>query len=661
MHSLSIKYFSIFAILFLLSGTTVTFYNFYNTTKLSISELLKNDIQNNALDIKHFLDSELKIENIKDLIAHLDRIAASNNVINDIHILNNNNTIIYSSDRLDEKSSATCKEISLISKEIVLDTPCYSFSIRLHKGLQPYYYKSNIFINTYYLNNLLYNNTIRILIYFAILLLFFFVFLWFALQKIIVLPLESLRQFAYYSSKVPKEFFISEIESIRYSLAMTFSRLKKEQEELYKLSTKDSLSGLYNRMSLMEKVKWLISSKDRKEESFAVIFLDLDNFKNINDSMGHDTGDKVLKQVALILLHAVRENDIVSRIGGDEFIIVLPDIENDTSVIDILERVKAQLKIPLHLKNSHHVITASMGIALYPRDGEDVHTLLKNADIAMYRSKELGKNHYHFFTDSLNQILQEKLSMQNILMEALQNDYFELYYQPKTDVQTGKIIACEALIRLIHPKEGLIPPDRFIPLAEENNFIIQIGEWVISQASKQAKLWSTTELQKIKISLNVSAKQLQNSNLLPTLKNAIKGVDTSQLDIELTESVFINGLDTTQATIKEIKSLGISLSLDDFGTGYSSLSYLKRIPFDTIKIDKSFIDDLELESGKNFTDMIVEIAKTLKMEVVAEGVETEKQLAHLKKINCDTYQGYLCSKPLPVEDFEKLVHRVNSL
>lgn len=660
MKSISIKYFTLFAVLFLLSGVIATFFSFYATTKSNITELVKNDIQNSALDIKYFLNKNLQNDNINKLISYLDSIASSNILINDIHIIDTSNKKIYSSDRGYDKNDVSCLNISKISKENVLEEACYNFSITLYDRLDPYYYKSEIFINNNYIHKLIYDNTIEILTYFSILLIAFFLLLWFILKKSIIIPLEQLRQFAYYSDKVPKNFFVNEIESIRYSLDMTFKRLRKEQEELYSLSTKDQLSGLYNRMSLIEKIEWLITNKDRKEEKFAIIFLDLDNFKNINDSMGHNFGDKILQEVSTVLLSSVRDNDIVSRIGGDEFVLVLPDVENETKIIDVLRRIQSQLVTPIVLNDFKYTITASMGIAIYPNDGEDVHSLLKNADIAMYKSKDLGKNTYHFFTDTLNQIIQEKVAMQNLLLEALEEDHFHLYYQPKTDVRTGKIVACEALIRLIDPKKGLIPPDRFIPLAEESNLIIQIGEWVIKESTKQIKEWQTTELKDIKVSINVSAKQFKDTHLLETLSSATKNIDVSLLDIELTESVFIDSFESTFNIIHKIKELGFSLSLDDFGTGYSSLSYLKKIPFDTLKIDKTFIDDLDTdESDNNFVNMIVDISKKLHLEIVAEGVETKKQLEYLKEIKCDIYQGYYCSKPLPVKDFEELV-KVNN-
>jgi diguanylate cyclase (GGDEF)-like protein len=647
-------------VVLLLVGVGLIYFEFYNTTKSNISKLLKDDIRNNSLDIKHFLNSELKVSNIDTLKSHLDSVVSSNNLIKNLQIINSNNQIIYSTNRKNEMLRSKCLSISKISKEIVLDTKCYSFSITLYDGLEPYYYSSNIVINKNYIDKLLDENMIRIITYFLLFSIIFISIFWHFLKEIIIIPLEKLRQYAYYSNQTPKEFFINEIESIRYSLSMTFARLKKEQEELYNLSTRDKLSGLYNRMSLMEKIEWIISNSERTDKKFAIIFLDLDNFKNINDSMGHDFGDKILVEVSKILLKSVRDNDIVSRLGGDEFVVVLSqNIEDETKIVEVLDRIKKYLSIPVTFNDYKYYLTASMGVSIYPRDGKDVITLLKNADIAMYKAKNLGKNNYHFFTDSLDAEIQKKVAVQKLLIEGLENGYFELYYQPKVDVKTNKITACEALIRLNDPNRGLIPPNDFITIAEENNFILKLGDWIIKEAAKQLKEWENTIFKDIKISINVSAKQFQDEYLVQKIDIYTSNINRSLLDLELTESVFINDFDKNNEIITKLKKLGFTLSLDDFGTGYSSLSYLKKIPFDTIKIDKTFIDDIEYEDGRNFADMIINIAKSLDMEIVAEGVENKGQLSYLKTINCDTYQGYLCSRPLKIKSFEKLVEENN--
>ncbi|WP_457745756.1 putative bifunctional diguanylate cyclase/phosphodiesterase [Sulfurimonas sp.] len=655
---MSTKIFILTILFILFVSESFIFYTFFQNSKQNLSSLVKDNIQVNILNLKNFLQKNLTHINIDNLTAYIDNTVFTNRLLQDVHIINNNKKQIYATDRDFTKSHLSktkCIRIRNIAQTNVLKQACYSFDIKLYNGLQPYTYTALIFVNQEYLNTLYINQVRHFTLVFIIYVTVFILLLWYLLKSLYIIPLEKLRQYAYYSTKSPKKFFIQEFESIRYSLSLTFNRLKKEQDELYKLSTQDPLSGLYNRLSLIEKLNWLISKSKRSNEKFAVIFLDLDNFKNINDSRGHDFGDKILQHVSEVLLHVVRDNDIVSRLGGDEFVIVLPELVDDTRVIDIAKRIQEKLCEPIIIDNYKYVVTASMGITMYPKDGKDATTLLKNADIAMYKSKDLGKNNYHYFTDSLNELLQEKIHMESLMEDALEHGNFKLFYQPKVDIKTSKIIGCEALIRLVDPMEGIISPYRFIKLAEDNNFIIPLGNWIIQEATKQLKLWKGTELENVKISINMSSIQFKDTTLVDTIKNAIKEIDASKFDIELTESVFMSEFEKKIKVIKEIKELGISLSLDDFGTGYSSLSYLKTIPFNTIKIDKSFIDDIESsEREKVFINMIVNIADELSLDVVAEGVENEKQLEYLRSIKCEQYQGYLCSEPLPLHLFEEL-------
>ncbi len=652
----SIRLFFLFVIVSLFLIQSFVLYDFLRTTQKNITYLLKENLQVNLLNLNYFLKKNFVVGTTNNVAAFLDNSVAMSKVIMDIHILDNNGKLVYATDRDIEPihPKSVCVNALDIAKSDIYKVDCFKMETRLFDGLQPYYYTVYFYTDKHYINSILNDQIKKSSWIFILSALFYLLFLWLVFRNLLIIPLEKLRQFAYYSTKEPKKFLIKELESIRYSLSLTFNRLKKEQEELFKLSTQDSLSGLYNRLSLLDKINWLIAKSHRTPLKFALIFLDLDNFKNINDSKGHDFGDKVLKKVAETLLATVRENDIVSRFGGDEFVIVLPDIEDETIVIDVVQRIQQKLSIPFEFDDVKYPITASIGIAIYPKDGHDATTLLKNADIAMYRSKELGKNKYNFFTESLNKTIQHKMRIQKMMISALQNGYFELYYQPKVDIKTNKIIGCEALIRLIDPQEGLIPPNEFIPLAEANNFIIPLGKWIINEVVEQVQRWQNSPLKDLKISFNVSANQFEDSELFEYIQKVTKEIDTSKLDIEITESVLMESMDQKIALINKIKDLGISFSLDDFGTGYSSLSYLKKIPFETIKIDKSFIDDLEDMQDQSFVNMIISIAKKLELEVVAEGVETKEQLLQLQAMQCDLYQGYYCSKPLPADEFEKL-------
>ncbi len=651
----SIKAFLVFIFVLLFIGVSGIFYNYYLYSTDTITKLFISNFQKNVLNLQHTMDDN-DDPSYGQVKADIDEKVSLSKSINDVHIFSDKQKLLYSTSRdIFSFTNEHCIPMSQLNDINIFSTECYSFKTLRYSGLKSIHDDVFLHMSQKYLNSLLRDQQIVMMQIFIITTLIVSLLIWYLTRKYISQPLSRLREFAYYHDKVPKNMSITELESIRYSLDITFKRLEREQKELYKLSTKDPLSGLYNRLSLTEKVEWLIANNKRTKTQFALLFFDLDNFKNINDTMGHNIGDKALQYTSKILLDSIRETDFASRIGGDEFVIVIPDLDAESKALEVINRIQHKMLQAFQTDKYKYYLTASIGIATFPKDGEDIHELLKNADIAMYKAKELGKNSYHFFTEELNTLVHEHSNMQNLLIEAYDNNYFELYYQPKTDITSKKVVACEALIRLIHPEHGLIPPDAFISIAEETSFIIKLGEWIIDTAVKQIKKWEETPYKDIIISINVSAKQFQDSNFLEKLDKKTQDIDRSKLDIELTESVFVDNFDQKNLLLGQIKDLGFTLSLDDFGTGYSSLSYLKEIPFDTLKIDKAFIDDLEKENGAEFVKMIIQIAHMFNLEVVAEGVETEEQRAFLQTLSCDLYQGYLCSKPVPVKQFEELI------
>ena len=647
--------------LFIIFLESIVFYNFLKHSKATINTLLIQNVQSDILHLEHYMQKNIQQKALNEIVAHIDNFIALNPVIDDIDIFDNDNNLIYDPDArnsISHQMTTQCLPVAQIANANLFKPSCYTFVTKTYNGLDPIYMHTYLYINNNYAQGLLHKEIQKYIVMFLIATVLFSLLLWSLFRYYVIHPLETLRRYAYYNDEQPPEnFFIQEIESIRYSLAITFERLNKEQKKLYNLSTKDPLSGLHNRLSLIEKLNWLISRSKREKSNFAIIYLDLDNFKNINDSKGHEFGDKVLLYISEVLLNITRQNDIISRIGGDEFVIVLPEYEDENKIIEVAQRLKDILSKPFQIAHEEYEITASMGIAIYPKDGENVKSLLKNADIAMYKSKELGKNNYQFFTEEINQVVQERIKMQKIIKDALQNNHFKLYYQPKVAIATNEIVGCEALIRLIDPEQGIIPPDKFISIAEESNLVLQIGEWVIKEAVSQIKQWENTPLKNMKVSINISGVQFKDNELLHKFDTFTHNIDRAKLDVELTESVFIENFDTRLDIIKSIKAMGISLSLDDFGTGYSSLAYLKNIPFDTLKIDKSFIDKIETKDDLTFVNMIIGIADDLKLDVVAEGVETQEQLALLKELRCEQYQGYLCSKPVCAEEFEELFNK----
>jgi len=662
MKNISIKQFSLLIFSFMLGSMFFLFYDFYLKEKRITESLLQTNLQTAALNLNSFLRKNFNPEHIGNITSQLDSRIISNNTIASIEIIDEHNQTVYSSlDYVKEKShnNQKCTPISKITHSDLEHTPCFEFTIEYFVGLQAHKYRVIIGVDQQYINNVLTQEVKQILLVALLFTFVFFIVIYFIFIHYIITPLEGLRRYAYYSEYSPKNFLIKEFESIRYSLELTFNRLKNEQENLYNLSTKDPLTQLYNRNDLYAQVDRIIAASNRTNKKFAIIFLDLDNFKNINDSIGHHFGDIVLKRIANYLRSAIRGNDIPARIGGDEFLIVLPEIENEHSILEVIKRIQSHIASPIHINNERYNITVSMGVAIYPKDGKDFNTLLKHADIAMYKAKAVGKNNYQFFTDQLNKNVQEKIRMQALLNNALQNNHFSLFYQPKVDINTNTITGCEALIRLIDPHEGIISPDKFIPIAEENGMIIAIGEWIVQEACRQITKWQSTSLKDIKLSINVSGLQLEEKNFLTMLEENLRCIESAKLDIELTESVLINDFEEKIKLLHKMKGLGITLSLDDFGTGYSSLSYLRDIPFDTLKIDKSFIDTMQ--ENKAFINMIIGIAEDLKLEVVAEGVETQQQLEYLKAMQCAMYQGYLCSKPLPAHQFEERFKECNHI
>ncbi len=423
-------------------------------------------------------------------------------------------------------------------------------------------------------------------------------------------------------------------------------------------ATHDSLTGLPNRTLLFDRLEQAILMARRHQNQAAVLFLDLDNFKVINDSLGHDLGDQALKTTAGRLADVVRSSDTVSRQAGDEFVMIISDLTDPENAAKVAGKVIERVSAPFVLGGHDVRITCSIGISIYPKDGEDAPVLLKNADAALYRAKEQGKNGFQFFTAEMNARLFERMQVERQLRLALEKEEFALYYQPKVSLHTGRIVGMEALIRWRHPQKGIIGPDRFIPLAEETGLIEPIGEWVLKAACEQAKAWRKAGLPKLPVAVNVSARQFRLDALVKLVKSTVHnaGLEPNDIDIEVTESLLMLHTESVLSILRQLKDFGIGLNLDDFGTGYSSLSYLKRFPFDKLKLDISFVSNITSEpDSAAIAKAIIAMAHSLNLKVIAEGVETEGQMRYLHLHGCDEIQGYYYSRPLPASDFERLV------
>lgn len=433
---------------------------------------------------------------------------------------------------------------------------------------------------------------------------------------------------------------------------------RRLEEQIEYQAYHDTLTQLPNRVLLYDRLNQAIARARRHQKKLAVMFLDLDRFKRINDTLGHSTGDQLLKAVAERLTGVMRTSDTVARQGGDEFIILLPEIEEIQDAVTVSEKIIETLKKPFFLEGHELFITTSIGISIFPDDGSDRETLIKNADTAMYRAKEQGRNNFQFYQSDHFEGSYERLSMETDLRKALSRGEFVLYYQPRVELESGKIVGMEALIRWNHPQYGIISPAQFIPMAEETGLIISLGKWVLSEACRQNKIWQERGFSNLKVAVNLSMMQFKQKELADQIKVVLEetGLDPQYLEMELTESILMNNPDVTLNTLHKLKGMGIRIALDDFGTGYSSLNYLKRFPIDMIKIDQSFVRDImNNQDDRAIVTAMINLAHSLNLRVIAEGVEKIEQLQFLMEMGCDEVQGYYCSHPIPAEEFESLL------
>jgi diguanylate cyclase (GGDEF)-like protein/PAS domain S-box-containing protein len=441
-------------------------------------------------------------------------------------------------------------------------------------------------------------------------------------------------------------------------IAKDITEYKRMKDRLEYISYYDPLTHLPNRKLFNEYVTEALTGSPT-ENQIAVLLLDLDRFKNINDTLNHDIGDLLLQEVAKRLTSCLDVEDIVSRVGGDEFTILLRNISEKHKVRNVVQRILDSFTLPFMLEGYELFITPSIGISLYPAGGRDVETLIKNADTAMYHAKAQGRNIYQVYTAIMNEKFYEKLSLENSLRKALDREEFIIHYQPKVDIRSGKITGMEALVRWQNEKQGrLVSPAEFIPLAEDTGLIVPIGKWILYKACLQNKAWQDLGFPPMTVAVNLSARQFQQQNLIDTVARVLKetGMDPKYLELEITESIAMHNVDSTIAKLQGLKKLGVQISIDDFGTGYSSLSYLQRFPIDTLKIDQSFIREIKHDSNDAAIVLaVIAMAHSLKLKVIAEGVETADQMNYLKSSGCDLMQGYLFSRPIPVEEFEKML------
>jgi len=454
----------------------------------------------------------------------------------------------------------------------------------------------------------------------------------------------------------PRSGAVTHFVGVQYDI----TEIKRYQDELEHQANHDALTGLANRNLLRDRLQQSLALAHRYERPFSLAFIDLDNFKLVNDSLGHDIGDRLLKIAGERLVSCVREGDTVARLGGDEFVLLITEQDRDDSVYRIVQRVMAEISQPFVIDQREFKVTCSVGIANFPRDGEDADTLLRNADTAMYRAKDLGRNTFQLYSSEMNANFGERLTLETDLWNALERDEFVLHYQPKVDLKTGRIIGMEALLRWQHPVNGMIPPGKFIPVAEESSLIVQIGKWVLREACRQNQAWQDDGLRYVPIAVNISARQLHDKDLIETVRTTLEStrLRAEYLEIELTESAVMSNTDEAVNTMAALRGMDVRISLDDFGTGYSSLSYLKRLPVTGLKIDQSFVQDVATDpDDAAIVRAIVAVAQELMLDVTAEGVETVEQLEFLKAHGCGEAQGYYFARPAPASEIRALLER----
>ena len=434
--------------------------------------------------------------------------------------------------------------------------------------------------------------------------------------------------------------------------------LSHANRKLHHLALHDSLTRLPNRSLLEDRISQAIHAGERHGSRFAVMFLDLDRFKTINDSLGHHYGDKLLQGVADRLTGCLRAEDTVARLGGDEFVVLLGEFTAPSVVSGIAQKLLETMAAPIVIEGQQQSVSVSVGISIYPDDGKSLRELMSNADSAMYHAKKMGRGNYQYFAPEMNAAAGARLQLEQALRRALEQNEFELHYQPKVDVVSGKVIAMEALVRWNSPERGMVPPNEFIAVSEEIGLIVPLGAWVLREACRQNRAWQLAGLPHMRVAVNLSAYQFRQTDLPEFIAGILaeEGLQASSLELEVTESVVMHNPVEASRILEKLHAQGIHISVDDFGTGYSSLSYLKQFRLDTLKIDRSFVRDISSDADDAaIVRSVIALAHSLRLKVIAEGVETAEQLAYLRELGCDEYQGYLRSRPLPAAQFEQMV------
>jgi len=655
---MSLSRFSVLIFLLLASYGIVIEIFYYAKLKVQFSELAYEHIEKDLLELSEAVAPLIADDrNAPEIYQQMDWVTFTNRFVDDI-VIASQNKILYSSNinsavtdsiqhldiseaNFQPQKLFEQKRILVNKIEILQGREVQTLSVGFTPNYQAYEYLLAQRIKTFFIYFIILP-FIGVLIFIEI------------LRRYIIKPLNQLVDYAFNPCQVLPASPITELNSIYLAMKKAFAGLEDDKRLLYQKVRTDSLTGLCNRLALKEHITELVNVSDPKKRGFSLLFFDFDDFKYINDSLGHDKGDHILCCAAKALQSHSPSNSFLARVGGDEFVMLVADCESKMRLEKLMQ---ALINALLNLGNCCHnsfAVSCSIGVCCYPENGKNYVELMQKADIAMYEAKRLGKGRYYFYSPQLNERVQKNIELDHSMRQALQNQEFVLYYQPKIDLKTKTVVGAEALIRWIKPNGEVISPADFIPIAELNGFIVQLGEWVLEAAFTQLQLWSK-RLPDCVLSINVSARQLAEPGFCDYLKSLLAKyqLDPKKIDLEVTEYLFFDHSVDNLKTVNAIKSMGFSISLDDFGTGFSSLSYLKKFHVDQIKIDKSFIDDFDSESGAIFIETIVKMSESLKKQIIAEGVETASQAEYLQSVGCINVQGFLFSKPLPLAEFER--------
>jgi diguanylate cyclase (GGDEF)-like protein len=619
-----------------------------------IIDNIKKDLQDSSYLASKILNKSSDVYFLRPV---LDRKVAKNYLIRGFLLADGNKKLFVSGDvDLKVPKSNVKKDINDITLKDLLEKEAFVIPIEFYRQNRVEIYDLYVFLDKEKLKKMFVNLKIKYLIFYFMIIGAIFFTLNYMVQYYLINPLLRLKLYAQKKEIEPKFIPIKEIEDIRDALKESFEKLDRIIDNLYKSSITDFLTGLGNKKLLLKEVEKRI----KKEEKFCLVFLDLDNFKEINDFYGHSVGDALIIEVANELKKFIHSDELITRIGGDEFVLLL----NDCDTLKLNKRLNELLKLlnkKWIIRNYELSTSASVGVAIFPHDGKSFDELLKNADIAMYEAKHRGRNKYVIFNTDVKEKISKEYTIKTMLQKAIENGEFELFYQPKLD-RNKRVVGCEALIRWIRNGK-VVPPGEFIPVAEKSGLIYEIGKWVIEESAKRVKEWESDDiLKEISLAFNVSVVQMRREGFLNDIREIIKNINPniSKLEVEITESVFIENKQRALHLLELLKRMGFKINLDDFGTGYSSISVLKEFKIDVLKIDKSFVDEVLSKEGRVYVKTIIDMSKNLNLLTVAEGVEYQEQFEVLKELGVDYFQGYLFAKPLRKEEFEEFVKKLNT-